>query len=411
MPDKHPKLTEIDLNGNGTESPEEKPKLLPNLNSALTILETDPAMKGKIWYDEFLARFLTGNPPREWKDADDLQIQLYMQRASRVHKIGREAVCGALHLMAHRNKKNCVKDWLNSLIWDKVPRCELMFSDHFGAANTPYTQAVSRNFWVSMVARVFNPGCQVDNMIVLEGKQGIMKSSALRVIGGDWFTEQHETAMNPKAFSEIIQGKLLIEISEMDSFVRAEMTKVKQVITCVSDRFREPWAKHASDHPRQCVFAGTTNKDDWNRDETGARRFWPIQCHGMIDLEALRKNRAQYFAEAVHLFKSSTSWWLTPEEATKAEQDRRYQADVWSDKVEHYLNNERLGDTQWAARLSKLSSVTIDMVLADAIQLKTERWTRSEQMRVATILKRLGYKRKQRNDGSWHYALSEEVGY
>jgi len=389
------------------EPEEEKPKAkLPTLNSALTILETDPQMQGKIWYDEFLARFLTGDPPREWTDADDLQIQLYMQRASRIHKIGREAVCGALHLIAHRNRKNCVKDWLNSLKWDKTPRVEMMFSDHFGAANTAYTQAVSKNFWVSMVARVFQPGSQVDTMIVLEGPQGTMKSSALRVIGGDWFTEQHESAMNPKAFAEIIQGKLLIEISEMDSFVRAEMTKVKQVITCVSDRFREPWAKHASDHPRQCIFAGTTNRDDWNRDETGARRFWPIKCNGMIDLEALKRNRTQYFAEAVALYKAKASWWITPEEETKREQDSRYHADVWAETITWFVTHDKFGD-EWIERTEKIPAITIDTLLSEAVQVKRDRWTRSEQMRVAGILKRLGYTRKQKNDGSWHYVLRD----
>jgi predicted permease len=112
--------------------------------------------------------------------------------------------------------------------------------------------------------------------------------ASLRAIGGPWFAEQHETVTNAKAFAENLQGKLLVEISEMDAFSRAEVTKVKQVITSPSDRFREPYGRHSKDHPRQCIFAGSTNKDDWNRDETGARRFWPVACLNDIDVAAIQ---------------------------------------------------------------------------------------------------------------------------
>ena len=180
--------------------------------------------------------------------------------------------------VAFRNRRNCVRDWLESLKWDQVPRIEHFFENHFGAD----PRAASANFWISLVARVCRPGCQVDNMVVLEGPQGIRKSSALRVIGGEWFTEQHESATG-KGFFEVLQGKLLVEVSEMDSFSRAEVTKVKQIITCTNDRFRESYGRHAKDHPRQCIFVGTTNRDDWNTDVTGARRFWPIACQGEIN--------------------------------------------------------------------------------------------------------------------------------
>ena len=185
-----------------------------------------------------------------------------------------------------------------------------------------------KNFWISIVARVYCPGCQVDNMIVLEGPQGLKKSSALRVIGGNWFCEQHE-AVNGRAFFEVLQGKLLVEISELDAFSRADVTRVKQVVTCVSDRYREPYGHHAKDHPRQCVFVGSTNKDDWNRDETGARRFWPIRCTE-IDIDAIASNREQFFAEAVHRFKSKETWWEMPSIETEGEQESRYVEPAWS---------------------------------------------------------------------------------
>src|SRR5262249_11330228 len=140
----------------------------------------------------------------------------------------------------------------------------------------------SHNFWLSLVARAYKPGCKVDNMIVLEGGQGIGKSTALDIIGGDWYTEQHESASNPKAFAEILQGKLLVEISEMDAFNGSQINRVKQTITCQSDRYRPAYGRYAKDHLRRCIFVGTTNRDDWNKDETGARRFWPITCKKQI---------------------------------------------------------------------------------------------------------------------------------
>src|SRR5262249_23914540 len=203
------------------------------------------------------------------------------------------------------------------------------------------------------VARVYRPGCKVDNMVVLEGPQGIGKSSALHVIGGEWFTEQHESASNPKPFKEILQGKLLIEISEMDAFSRAEVSRVKQTITDTLDRYRESFGRHAKDHLRQCVFVGTTNKDDWNKDDTGARRFWPIACKGEIDVEGIRANREQLFAEAVTRIKNGESWWEMPAEETRLEQQKRYDADAWSEDI--------------AAFIALKSKVTVNEILVDCL--------------------------------------------
>jgi predicted P-loop ATPase len=296
--------------------------------------------------------------------------------------------------MAFRTRRNCVRDWFESLVWDQVQRIEHFFEDHFSAQARPYTRAASKNFWISMVARVYTPGCQVDNMVVLEGPQGIRKSSALRVIGGDWFSEQHESATG-KGFFEVLQGKLLVEISEMDSFSRAEVTKVKQIITCTNDRFRESYGRHAQDHPRQCIFAGTTNADNWNRDETGARRFWPIACQGEIDIEAVRQVRSQCFAEAVHLFKSSATWWDMPSEETKTEQEARYQPPALVEPIQRYIDNERVGDSEkWAPRLSPLENVSVAEILHHALRMPESQWTKDSEMRVAASLRWLGWQKR-----------------
>lgn len=360
----------------------------PTLHTAVRVLEEDPHFSDtkSIWFDDFLNRFMTGDPPREWTDADDLIVQLYMQRKQGIEKIGREAVCSALQLVGYRNRKNCVQEWISKIEWDQTPRIEMMLADHFGVDPTPYTLAASKNFWLSMLARIMRPGCQVDNMIVLIGKQGARKSSALRAIGGEWFAEQHESATNPKAFAEIIQGKILVEISEMDSFHRAEITSVKQTITCVSDRYRDPYAKHARDHARQCIFAGTTNREDWGNDVTGARRFWPIhvpETH-IIDVEAIERNRAQYFAEAAALFKQGTPWWNMPTEDTKEKQDALYTAPAWAEPIARYLDEQLTGWT------------TIPQVMEHALSIPKSQWAKSIEMRVGEAMQSLGWLRSSK---------------
>lgn len=407
----------IEPRGNGDETPipEEEPLATPKaedteaeeilpaptLKTVVRVLTTNPAFRDIVFYDDFLWRAMTGQPAREWADSDDFELTIKLQALPGLWKIGTEIVRQAAMTIAFRNRRNCVKDWLESLTWDRVSRVEHFFEDHLNAEGTPYTRAASRNFWISMAARVFRPGCQVDNMVVLEGSQGIRKSSALRVIGGDWFTEQHESATG-KGFFEVLQGKLLVEISEMDSFSRAEVTKVKQIITCTNDRFRESYGRHAKDHPRQCVFVGSTNRDDWNSDVTGARRFWPIACRGDIDVEAIRRVRNQCFAEAVHLFKAGATWWEMPAEETKTQQDSRYVPPAWVDPLQRYIDNERVGESsQWVPRVEPLTEVSVGELMEHALKMPEAQWTKPNQMQVAESLRALGWKRatKRRNGG------------
>lgn len=370
---------------------------LANLNNAVAILENDPSLAGNVWYDEFLQRFMTQDPPREWRDSDDINVALYVQRDLGIPRMSREIISQAVVAVAHNNPRNCVRDWLDSLVHDGQPRIDQFFSDCFGAEESEYTKAASRNFWLSLVARVRQPGCKVDNMVVLEGSQGLGKSTALQIIGGDWFAEQHESATNPKGFAEILQGKLLIEISEMDSFNRAEVSRVKQTISCPSDRYRASYGRHAQDHPRQCVFVGTTNRDDWNMDETGARRFWPIACIGQVRLDVVRDNRDQLFAEAVARHKAGEPHWLMPAEETEGQQRDRYQEDAWHEKVIEILKGK--------------SEVTTSKILEE-LGIEISRRGRAEQMRVGKIMRRLKWpKRRTLTSTGREYVFAQpEIG-
>src|SRR5262249_17598489 len=188
-------------------------------------------------------------------------------------------------------------------------------------------------------------------------------------------------------------------ISEMDAFSRAEVTRVKQVVTCTSDRFRESYARRAEDHPRQCVFVGTTNRDDWNHDETGARRFWPIACRGGIDVEAIAADRPQLLAEAVARFKAGETWWEMPIEETLKQQVARYDAPAWAALIEDYLEHEP-PSWDWEPGLARtkrkepLTELTIAEILKDALHLPNGEWTRRNELAVGKALRHLGWTKK-----------------
>lgn len=357
----------------------EKGQGVVNMNNARLILENDPKLRGHAWYDLFLQRIMTGDPPREWHDVDDTHLTVYIQRELRILKMSVDAVSRAViaHAMAH--PRHCVREWLKTLQWDGEERCKFFFHDYFGAEDNVYTRAVANNFWLSICARLHRPGCQMDNMIVLEGAQGAGKSQALRVIGGPWFAEQHESVTG-RGFYEVIQGKLLVEISEMDSFTKGEISRVKAAISCASDRFREPYAKHASDHPRQCALAGTTNTFDWNRDETGARRFWPLRCVGTVDVDGIASARPQLFAEAWARIQAGESWWIMPQAETETEQRKRYASDIWQEKVQVFLEARQ--------------SVSLDEICEDCLVIKVAERDQRTRLRLGSIMRFLGWENR-----------------
>ena len=234
-----------------------------------------------------------------------------------------------------------------------------------------------------MVARALRPGCQVDEALVFEGEQGTLKSSALRIIGGDYFKEL-TARPDSKDFEQQLRGVWLGEFSELAAIKRADdIERLKQFITNRADHYRPSYGRAEIDLPRRIVFCGTTNKSDWNNDPTGARRFIPIEV-ATIDLEWLRQNREQLFAEAVALYKANRKWWIYPLEETRARQEARDVGDPWTERVRQYLRGRREIDD-----LSEL--------LEWAVGVPVHFQQRAQLTRIGTILRKLGCQRgKQR---------------
>lgn len=354
----------------------------PHLANIQKILSGHPALAGRIWYDEFHERVfqtLFQEEPGEWQDSHDIRLTVWIQNSLRLSKIGHQNVRLAVDDYARLNVRNEVREWMQGLQWDRHERLTTVMAKGFGAEQNEYTAAVGRCWFVSMAARTFDPGCKVDTMPVFEGKQGARKSSTLAIIGGKWFGEMHED-ITSKDFLQNLRGKLLIEISELHAFRRSDVNKIKGIISCPIDRYRESYGRRASDHPRRGVWAGTTNHTAWNEDDTGARRFWPIRC-GTIDHGYLKTYRNQLFAEAVMRFRAGEAWWDMNDEIARKEQDMRRERDVWMTPIMQFCQGK--------------PEVTVGEIMYAVLEIPLKDRTKSDQVRIASILSVAGWERKQ----------------
>jgi predicted P-loop ATPase len=367
-------------------------KPLPILANAL--IGVRAVWPDAIAYDEMLCapmlmQSLEGEndfTPRPLTDVDVGNMQERLQYLG-LKRIGKDTMHQAVDIYAYERRFHPVRDYLDSLTWDGTERITKLFVNYFGAERSEYAESVGRMFLISMVARIFQPGCKVDHVPVIEDPQGTLKSTACRLLGGRWFSDNLPDVSEGKDVSQHLRGKWLIEVSEMHAMDRAETTKLKAFITRQEERYRPSYGRKEVIEPRQCVFIGTTNRDTYLRDETGGRRFWPIVA-GRIDVDAIARDRDQLFAEAVAALQSGEAWWPDKDferEHIMPEQAARYEADVWEENIARYV------DTR--------SQVTVGELAHQALFIETPRIGTADQRRIAAALERLGWKRDKRGGG------------
>jgi predicted P-loop ATPase len=221
-----------------------------------------------------------------------------------------------------------------------VQRIDTWLSAYLGAEGTEYARAVGSRWLISAVARILRPGAKADCCLILEGQQGIRKSTALRTLAGEFFTDELADLGSKDAAMQT-RGVWIIELSELDNLSHSEVARIKAFMSRTTDRFRPPYGMRLVESPRQCVFAGTVNHSTYLRDETGGRRFWPITC-GRIDVEALVRDRDQLWAEAKARFDAGGVWWLDSEELVRMasdEQTERYEGDPWEEVIGRWTDD------------------------------------------------------------------------
>jgi predicted P-loop ATPase len=370
---------------------DDKGNVRPILSNLILYLREHSTWKGLFGFDEFNLRVVIRKRPPWGDELPDAALTDHHESHVRIWFEGEDIIAAhgnvgrAIQAAARANRFNPVRDHFDALVWDGEPRLDTWLSTYLHVDDTPYARAVGPRYIISGVARIYDPGCQVDHMLVLEAPQGRGKSTSLRTLAvrDAWFTDRLSHISSKDAAQELA-GVLIIEISEMDALRRVMTSASKSYITRRDDRYRPPYAKHVINQPRQCIFAGTINPPagGYLKDATGSRRTWPVCCHGMIDLEALARDCDQLWAEAIVRFKAGAKWHLeTPElEAlATAEQAMRYEVDAWQEPIEKYLGERK--DT------------SVGEILEKALGFKPKDQTSSAEKRVVKILTRLGFTR------------------
>ncbi|MDR3565553.1 MAG: virulence-associated E family protein [Negativicutes bacterium] len=333
---------------------------LPVPENVLLILKNDPNLAGKFAMDDFAHKvILTDDLPwrgaalgQFWQDGDEAGLRNYISRVYGI--IGKGVVMDAFNETLFGNTNHPVRDYLKSLVWDGEPRVETVFVDYMGAAGTTYVRTVTRKMLVAAVARVMNPGCKFDNMLVLVGKQGQGKSYLLKRLGRDWFSDSLTTVQGKEAYEQL-QGTWILEMAELSAMKKAEIEAIKHFLSKQVDTFRVAYGRNVSTFPRQCVFFGSTNKTDFLRDASGNRRFWPVATMVQKPAKNLFKDLTdaevdQVWAEAVVIYRAGETLFLEQDlaaEAATVQEDHMEESEKFG-QVQEFLQVKLPGD--WAQR-------------------------------------------------------------
>jgi putative DNA primase/helicase len=407
----------------------DKGSIKPTLHNLVLVGQHHEGLRGVFGFDRFpgLVMKMRAPPwepqepyasPREWTDVDDTKLRHWL--STHVCEAKEKDVMQAVMLIAQENSFHYLHDYLQGLQWDGVHRLRMWLMTYMGACQGKefdyldaagkdrlliYTARVGEMWPISAVARVMESakphsvlGAKVDTMLILEGMiQGEGKSTALQILGGEHFTDEKLDFANKDSFL-ILQGSWIVEMSELEGMNKNDASSTKQFIPKRQDFFRPPYGHRPVKKARRCVFAGTVNGDHYLKDDSGNRRFLPVACT-QVDLNGLRRDRDQLWAEAVVRYREGVPWWIEKHERAifTEQQESRYQDDAWHEPIRLYCAGKKM--------------VTTAEVLEEALKIDRARWDKMSQMRAGAVLRRMDWVRRRVGPPAartWAYCAPEE---
>ena len=374
-------------------------------------MEDHPEFAGLVAFNEFSGQNEKTRPapwdkavkefkPTEWTVHDDREFGMWLSQHADMLIKSTGTVGEGIEMVANRNRYHPVRQWLQSLEWDGVDRNSYWLHELLGVEDSEYTTLVGRLWLRQAVNRILHPGAKGDYVLILEGKQGLMKSTALKRLGGEWASDA-PLDLNSKDVFMAIRGVWIHEIAELDAFNRAESTRIKSFITMTEDRYRPPYGSRFITQPRQTVFAATTNNYEYHKDPTGNRRFWSVLCT-QIQLQQIGDWREQMFAQAMVEVMNGEPCYPTREQERvliAPQQEQREIVDVWHQPIADWLQLPGQAFTE--------EFTTFD-ILTGAIKMATDKMDgqRSAATRVGNVMAKLGWIKRKGSKGKtrvWLY--------
>ena len=327
------------------------------LRNLTLILENDPNLKGVVFNQlldgmEIKGEVPWNHPSKFWRDADDAQLISYVDAHYGTFSARNYDI--AVTKVADDRAYHPIREFIESLPeWDKVPRVDTLLVDYLGASDTAYVRAVTRKTLCAAISRVLRPGCKFDSMLVLNGPQGVGKSTLIAKLAGEWFSDSLNLGdTKDKTAAEKLQGYWILEIGELAGLKKAEVETLRSFLSRQNDIYRAAFGKRATPHLRQCVFFGTTNAESgYLRDTTGNRRFWPVKTPGSGKKQSwnlTHEEILQIWAEALVYVRQGEKLYLSAEmdALAKDEQREAMESDEREGLVREYLDT--LLPERWA---------------------------------------------------------------
>jgi putative DNA primase/helicase len=374
----------------------------------MQIIEAEIALSGVFAFNERLgaitfaddAPWRSGTAGKRWRDEDCTYLVRHLEM-THGPAFGWDITYKAVQAIASTHAFDPVHVYLESLTWDGKERLSSWLPKCLGTEDTEWTQAVGRAWMISAVARTYEPGCQVDHTLVLEGEQGAGKSTALRILGGEYFSDDLPDLHSVNAVMTSA-GAWIMELAELAATKRSDQESIKSFLTRRVDKFRPPYGRTLVEWPRRSVFAASTNDQHWLHDDTGGRRFWPVRVGARKppDLGLLERSRDQLWAEAVVCFKRKEKWCLQGESLAQeavSQQERRRVADPWVERLR--------------TKVEGRDAVTVVEAM-EAMGLDIVKSTRGDAMRVGKALIQIGWtKTRPRTESVGQSAVSRPWVY